>query len=76
MSVATSRLGKFARSLCRSPAGHGTARPQVQTTKPKMQKSGTSNRKILALATARVAQHSPQPRRAHATASLAVLKSP
>jgi hypothetical protein len=76
MSAATPHLGKFARSPCWSPAGPGTARPQAQTTKPKPQKIGPLNLKNLALTAARLAQHSPRARRAHATASPAVLKSP
>ena len=54
MSALTSHLGKSARSLCRSPPGPDTARPYVQTIKPKRQKNGPPNRKGPALATASV----------------------
>ena len=76
MSAAALRLGKFARSPCRSPAGPGTARPQAQTIKPKLQKIGPPNRQTLVLATASFAQRSPQSPPAHPSASPPALKSP
>jgi hypothetical protein len=76
MSAATPHRGKFARSLCWSPAGHGTARPQAQTTKPKLQKIGPPNRTGLALTTLRVAKRSLQPPRPHPTAAPPAPKSP
>ena len=73
MSALTSHLGKSARSLCRSPPGPDTARPYVQTIKPKRQKNGPPNRKGPALATASVRPVIPSSRAPQTSAPTAAI---